>query len=467
MMKMQLFAWTSLWCLSVVSLHGQTLNLSDALEQSVLNFQKIKAKEAAVNASQENVRFNKRAYLPDFTLAAQQSYGTINAQNGPLYSYGGLGSAASSMPLEEQNWNAAFGSLYLANINWNFFTFGKIKNEINAARSKQEVMQQDLEQLRFQHQVKVGAAYFNLLAAQRIKFVQERNVERAMVMETVTESRTKSGLIPEVDFATAQAEVSHAQAARIKALDKELEYSKSLAVLIGDTYQQFQLDSLYVYQIPSYLSDSELPIENHPVLEWQKSQVTSSAQQEKVFAALQRPSLSLFGVVQGRGSGFEWNYVQDNTAFSKSYNDGVGIDRTNYLVGINLTWNLTSILRQSSKVKEQKYHTQALQEEYQYALENIKAQKELTKEQWNNALEVFEQTKIQVTAASKAYKQHTALYTNGLSSIVDLTQAIYLLHRAEIDAEIAQNNLWQALWMVAAATGDLDLLLNETKTLKR
>ncbi|WP_430612086.1 TolC family protein [Flavobacterium sp. JP2137] len=466
-MNMQVVAWTAFWCLTAATLQAQTLSLSDALEHSVLNFQKIKAKEAALDASKENVRFNKRSYLPDLTLSAQQSYGTINAQNGPMYSYGGLGSAASSMPLEEQNWNAAFGALYLANINWNFFSFGKIKSEIDGARSKEQVLADDLDQLRFQHQIKVGAAYFNLLAAQRIKYVQERNVERALVIEKVTESRSKSGLIPAVDFATAQAEVSYAQAARIKAIDKELAYSKSLAQLLGQEYQQYQLDDAYVLQTPTYIGESALSLEQHPVLEWQKSQVEHSQQQEKIHTALQRPSLSLFGVVQGRGSGFEWNYVQDNSAFSKAYTHGVGIDRTNYLVGLNLSWNLTQIFRQSSKAKEQKYLTQALEQEYLYAYEDIKAQRELTKEQWDNAVAIYEQTKIQVSAASKAYGQHTALYTNGLSSIVDVTQAFYLLHRAEIDSEIAQNNVWQALWMIAAATGDVDLLLNETNTQKK
>ncbi len=128
-MKMQCFA---LIVFSFVSenLLAQTVTLSNALERSIQNFEKIKAKEAVVKAAKENITYQKSTYLPDFTLMAQQSYGTINAINGPMYSFGGLGSAATSMPLQDQNWNAAFGSLYLANINWNLFTFGKIKNQI-------------------------------------------------------------------------------------------------------------------------------------------------------------------------------------------------------------------------------------------------------------------------------------------------------------------------------------------------
>jgi outer membrane protein TolC len=88
------------------------------------------------------------------------------------------------------------------------------------------------------------------------------------------------------------------------------------------------------------------------------------------------------------------------------------------------------------------------------------AQQKLANDKLKNAFENFEETKTQVIAATDAYRQHTALYDNGLTTIVDLTQSFYTLNRAEIDYEIAQNNIWQALWIKAAATGNLNILLN-------
>lgn len=125
-MKLKFIALTGLLGLSQIAL-AQVLPLSNALDRSVQNYQTIKAKEAMAKAAEENIQFQKYQDVPDITFQAQQNYGTINAQNGPLYSYGGLGAASTSMPLAEQNWNAAFGSLYLANVNWNLFSFGRIK----------------------------------------------------------------------------------------------------------------------------------------------------------------------------------------------------------------------------------------------------------------------------------------------------------------------------------------------------
>ena len=51
-------------------------------------------------------------------------------------------------------------------------------------------------------------------------------------------------------------------------------------------------------------------------------------------------------------------------------------------------------------------------------------------------------------------------YKNGLTNIVDLTQALYDLNRAEVDNYIAVNNVWQALLYKAAATGDFGIFIN-------
>ncbi|RTZ45900.1 hypothetical protein EJ377_14305 [Chryseobacterium arthrosphaerae] len=101
--------------------------------------------------------------------------------------------------LADQNWNSAFGSLYLTNINWNVYTFGKLKSKENIEIADTEVQKADLNQEIFQHQVKTAAAYFNLLVSQRLENVQYENYKRSEVIYTIAKARAESGLIPEVD----------------------------------------------------------------------------------------------------------------------------------------------------------------------------------------------------------------------------------------------------------------------------
>lgn len=461
-MKLKFIASVSLVCAVSLNSFAQTLKLEDALHRSVERYDKIKSKQLIISASEQNTAFQKQQYLPDVTLSAQQSYGTVNMLHGTMYAYGGLASASTSMPLAEQNWNAAFGSLYFANVNWNLFTFGRIKSEVTLGSQKEQTAKADLEQEIFQHQIKVSAAYLNLLASQRIKYVQQKNTERAEVFFEMTDTRAKSGLIPEVDAQLAKAEVSNAKSLQIKSYDKELEFSKQLAVLLDDEFKTYQLDSLYSTTVPlNGLGNLNDEVSKHPLLQLQQSRIDESLQSEEMLKSNKRPTLSAFGVIQGRGSGFDWNYAQDNSAYTSSYLKGVGIDRSNYLLGFSLSWNLTNIYRSGTKVKEQQFLTQALQQDFDLFKKELNAQTKMAYAQLNNAQENFEETKVQLSAAELAYKQHTALYENGLTTLVDYTQALYSLNRAEIDYEIAQNNVWQALLLLASARGDLGVFIQQ------
>lgn len=448
--------------LAYASVSAQTLSLKDALSLALDNYESIKAKSNYWEASKAKVQESNRDYWPELKLSAQQSYGTINAQNGPMYGFGGLGVASTSMPLAENNWNAAFGSLYLANINWEFFTFGQTKNKIHLAQINSNQRATDLEQEIFQHQVKVGSTYLNLLAVQRMIHVQQQNVERAEVFLTTVLSLAESGLKPMVDASLAKAEVSSAKIGLLRVKDKEIELSKVMAMLIGVDYTKFKLDEFFSSQQPLMMQNVEVS-DQHPLLADKQTQIDFSEAQTKLLRSMNMPKLSMFGVIQGRGSGFEHNYVQDNRAFSRSYVDGVGIDRGNYLVGVGVTWSVSSLFRNHSKIKHQKSATLALQDEYQLLNRELKTQSVMADDRIKNALEHKKESPIQVEAASQAYKQHVALYKNGLSNVADLTQAFYALNRAEADNEIASINIWQALLLKASSTGHLDLFINEIK----
>lgn len=440
--------------------YSQTLTLKDALNRTVNQYDKIKAKQELVSASAQNTIFQKQLYLPDFTLSAQQSVGTINAQHGTMYAYSGLASAATSMPLAEQNWNTAFGSLYLANINWNLFTFGRIKSQIQLAGKSEQKTKADLQQEIFQQQIKTAAAYLNLLASQRVKEVQTRNWERAKVFFEITEARAKSGLIPEVDAQLAKAEVSNAKSLQIKAHDKELEFSKQLAVLLNDDFKLYELDSQYSTTVPNQILEyKDKNVSTHPYLVFQQSKIDESIQLSKTFRANKRPNLSAFGVIQGRGSGFDYNYAQDQSAYTSNYFKGVGIDRGNYLLGLSLSWNVTNLFRANTKLKEQQFLTNSLQYQLEAQQKELNVLADQAYRQLTNAFENYKEAKVQVEATEMAYKQHTALYKNGLTNLIDFTQALYSLNRAEIEYEIAQNNVWQAMLLLASAKGDINILI--------
>ena len=452
------------WGGNAFTAHGQqVLTLKDAVQTALNNYSSIKAKSNYVNASRAAVTEANREYLPDLSVSFQQNYGTIKGQSGPMYGFRGLGVASAGPALPSQNWNASFGALYLANVNWDLFAFGRAKERIRIAQSVLSRDVNDLAQEQFQHQVRVAGTYLNLLAAQRIVRVQENNLNRALAIRNVVVTRAKNGLNAGVDSSLANAEVSAARISLTNAIDYEAVQSNQLAELMGVAPVNFVTDTVFVTRIPNRLLDSAATAsQDHPLLKYYQSRVAVSNEQTKYFRTLSYPAFSLFSVFQGRGSGFRNNYgALDMKAYSPDYFNGVKASRSNYLVGVGMIWNLTSPLRIQQQVASQKFVSKALQNEYELTEQRLRDQMALSTTRMKNALENYHEAPTQVKAASDAYLQKSVLYKNGLSNIVDLTQALYALNRAESDRDIAFSNVWQALLLKAAASGDLGIFMNE------
>ena len=374
------------------------------------------------------------------------------------------GAVASSGPvLATQNWNKAFGALYLTNVNWDFFAFGRAKERTEVAQRILQRDQQDLEQERFQQSVRVAAAYLNLLAAQKLTLSQQNNLSRALSFDTVVIARAKNGLNPGVDSSLANAEVSSAKIALTNAIEFQQEQANELAQLMGIPPVEFVLDSVFVARIPSALNTSSaVPLKEHPLLKYYQDRVNVSNEQASYLKTFNYPTFSLFGVLQDRGSGFDNSYGSASpNAYTSNYFKGVSFDRANYLVGVGVTWNLTSPLRVHQQVVAQKYNSQGLQEEYGLIDKQLVAQLALSATRIKNALDNYREAPIQVKAASDAYNQKNVLYKNGLATIVDVTTAAFALNKAETDRDIAFNNVWQALLYKSAASGDFGLFFNE------
>ena len=442
---------------------GQTLSLKDAVQTALNNYGIIKSKESYLKASEASARETSLEYLPNLNVAAQQSYGTAIGQFGPLISSGGLNTASSGSAFSSQNWNAAFGSLYLANVSWDFFSFGKVvqKNKLAEAQVYRET--NDLEQEKFQQEVKVSGAYLNLLAAQRLKLSQQKNLDRANALRMVVVVRTINGLNPGVDSSTANAEISNAKIALNNAINFEAEQATQLAQLMGIPYQEFLLDTIFINRLPASLFvTTPHPEADHPVLKFYQSRIDVSRQQEKYVDRSKYPVFSLVGVLQSRGSGFANKYSElYPDAYSQNYWNGVKPAYSNYVIGMGITWNLTNIKRINQQVTTQEWVSKGLQHEYEVVDQQVKAQLALADQKMKNALANYREAPVQVKAASDAYLQKSVLYRNGLTNIVDVTLALYTLNRAETDRDIANNNVWQALLLTAAASGDFGFFLNE------
>jgi outer membrane protein TolC len=439
----------------------KVLGLKEAEQIALANYSSIKAKANQLNASKAYLTETKTEYLPDVNLSAQQAYGTVNTTAGPIYGYKGLSVASSGPILNKQNWNAAFGSLYLSNVSWDFFAFGRASEKVKVQKQTVSRDETDLVQEQFQHQVRVAGTYLNLLAAQQLSKAQEDNLKRAMDLKTVVVARVKNGLNAGVDSSQANAEVSNARIALTNAQETEQEQSSQLAQYLGITPQNFLLDTVFVTKSPVNTGLApQISLDSHPILRYYQNRINVSDEQAKYLHTFSYPTFSFFGVYQGRGSGFSSGYLTNQNDYTSSYGSGVEPTRYNYLLGIGMIWNITAPFRVHYQVQSQKFTSAQYRDEYNLVSQQLSDQQVLAETRINNSLKNYREVPEEVRAATDAYNQKYALYKNGLANIVDFTQALYVLNRAEVDNYIASNNVWQALLFKAAATGDFGVFIN-------
>ncbi|TWI95892.1 outer membrane protein TolC [Mucilaginibacter frigoritolerans] len=437
------------------------LTIKEAEQTALANYGTIKAKANQLNASKANLTESKTENLPDLTLSGQQDYGTVNSQYGPLYAFKGQALSSAGPTLGSQNWNAAFGSLYISTINWDFFSFGKAKEKVKVQKNVVNLNETDLVQEQFQHEIRVASTYLNLLAAQQLSKAGQDNLNRAIDLQKVVIARVKNGLNPGVDSSQANAEVANAKIVLTNAQETEQEQSNLLAQYLGVLPQNFTLDSTFISKAPINADvQTQLNLANHPTLRYYQNLINVSDEEVKYLRTFNYPTFSLVGVFDARGTGFNQGYGANQSLYTSSYGTGVDPTRYNYLFGIGVTWNITTPLRVHYQVKAQKFTSAQYQNTYDLYNEQLRDQEVLAETRISNALKNYREVPEEVKAATDAYHQKFALYQNGLSNIVDFTQALYVLNRAEVDNYIASNNVWQALLYKAAATGDFGIFMN-------
>ncbi len=290
----------------------------------------------------------------------------------------------------------------------------------------------------------------------------EDNLARTLQLRQVILARTLNGLNAGVDSSIADAEVSKARLSVLDARNYEERQASQLSTRMGIPPRGFRLDTGTVSRLPIDSGGSGAPdVAGNPELQLLASQVMTSQLLAGYIRKTGLPRVSLFGVGQERGSGFGPGYATDPTDYSKAFFPDVQPYRANYLVGIGVTWDITTLGRSHSRAAAQQERSNAFTENYLNEQNKLVNQLAFADEQIRNAFARYRETPVQLKSASDAYLQKSALYENGLTTIVDVSQALYLLNRAEIDRAITCNAVWQAFLLRAGTLGDLNPFLQQ------
>ncbi len=438
---------------------AQKVTLFQILEEGKQNYPFLKSKQAEIKSAESRMASAKTDYLPSFIVQHQFTYATGNNVNGAFLPNEGSALSPSGGIRPENIYKGAFGNFSTAMVDWRVFNFGKVNANVKAVQAEIGRSQADYENELFQHQVRIADAYLVLLINQKLVEAQRQNLERALVFKQVTDAAVGSGMRPAVDSSLASAEFAKARLLLLESRRAEKSQRLRLSELSGNLQDSIQVDTMRFYSQLPHVNDMQTSLLKNPSLLFSQAQIDASYARSIAIRRSFLPSVSLTAAGWGRGSGVS----NKDGAYRTDLASGMDYQIFNYLFGISTRWNLTGILKVRNDYKAEQFQVERFKEIYNTQKIQLDRQTREAEMQLELSLEQAKLTPIQLDAAQSAFNQAEARYENGLTDLFTLAQSVTTLNRAEIDRYITNGNVWRALLMKAAASGDLSLFINQLK----
>jgi outer membrane protein TolC len=435
-----------------LSVKGQDSQLERLVQVAETNYPMIKSRRMEIEAARKGVDATNAAYRPSLDAAYQLDYATFNNITGMAYPQYLV--PISGPPSSGNAYEGVFGSAASLVFNWQAVTFGQRDAQAGAAAAMVSLKQADAIQGIFLHKLEVISTYIDLLTSAQVEKLRRLNIERATTSLQSTYPLVTSGMRPGVDSAMLRAEVSKARVELINSRKQKEQYRIYLSQLLA-TDSVIGLDDTLFFSrlpVPGISSDSLI----HPMINSYKATLAHSEAKKKILSKTTLPTLGVWATAYARGSGISYTGDIKST-------DGLGFQRYNYGVGVQLSMPLLQTLKIKAQVQQQDYLIESTQEKLNETNLLLKKQQETSELIFINALEAAGESPVLLESAQYAYRAMASRYESGLTDISNLLQAQYTLIRAETDHKLAYAAAWKALLRKAAARGDLAIFYNQLK----
>ena len=435
------------------SLDAQTaIPLGEAVQKAAINYPALKAKALQVEALKKNIQVVTNTGLPSLDASYQMNYATYNNITGMAYPTYLV--PISGPPSKDNNLAGVFGSATGLLLNWQPFTFGQRESQTAFAKAGVTQANSDLANEILQHKVRVANAYLDALAAKELLQIFRENLSRSQANLALVQNLVANGLRPGVDSALFAGEVSKATA---ELLNHQRNYEQALlnlSQLMGVTDNITISDSSYSYRLPvnGIVADSL----QHPLLAFYQSAIDLDLAKRKTIEKTTLPGLGFWGTTYARGSGIQY----DGTVKSL---DGLGLQRVNYGLGIQLSMPLLQSMKIKPQLQQQDIQARADKEKLNELSLQLNRQMRIADTTLRYALEIVKQNPALLRSAAFAYTTMVSRYNAGLANYTDIVQAQYNLIKAEDDDKTNHIAVWKAFLYKAAVAGDIDLFLKQVK----
>jgi outer membrane protein TolC len=431
----------------------QNYRLSDFLDSAKRHLPQILQKKAILNASKAGITDTRHAYLPNVYVADQLNMGTDNAVPGSYLSYGIIPSSSNGIHTSN-DYQSAVGNIAIFQSEYELLDFGLKKAKINNALAYADLSQADLEKETYLVEWEVGKLYFNLIKSQFQFAIDGENVTRYESIYKVIQAIALSGIKPGADSSLAMAELSKSRIVYNQTEGDIRQLLQEMSYYTGIPISHFAIDTTlsqnYLSTLKNLTDGSSIIESNNPLLDYYVKQVYVFRQSEDLIKKSYLPKVFLTATAWARGSSIDANGNYN------ALSEGMGYQRFNYLVGATFMYDLFDIVHRKDKLAVSQFRTEASDldmQQQKLTLDNVRSH---AQESIRTAVKNLTEIPIQIRASQDTYNQKIAQYKAGIINLIDLTNASFVLYRAQSDYVQTLSDWLLANLDRAASTGILN-----------
>jgi len=420
----------------------------------------ILGKKAQLNQAQAGVADTRHSFLPNAFIGDQINLGTDNSLPGSYLSYGIIPSTSSGLH-SSNNYQSAVGNIAIFQSQYLLFDFGLKKARMGQAKALVNLSQRDLDRETYLLEWQTCKLYFEILRNQFQLAIDRQNVLRNEAIFSVIEAVTRSGIKPGADSSLAIAELSKSRTIYNQTLGRAKQMQQQMSYLTGIPADQVEVDTSqaknYLATLRVIAAGSYADSGNNPLTAYYASRKLLDLQNEELVKKSYLPRVFLTATAWARGSSIDYNNEY------KALSEGLGYQRFNYLAGATMVYDLFNGLHRKDKLTESHFGIMASDFDLQQQELNIRNIGLQADEAIQTAIKNLLEVPIQIRSSEDTYNQKTAQYKAGIISLIDLTNASFVLYRAQTDYVETLSDWLLANLDKAASTGNIESFIQSIK----
>lgn len=441
--------------------HAQTLGLFDAVTRSIDNYPLIQQRSAELAASKAHINTVTGYKLPTLKVLEEINAGTANSLPGGYFPLSTIPSVSGSIG-PEQKTNLGSGNIALSYLDWPIYTFGYNNAQKKNAEAAFSSMQSSLNGDKYLLTENIISLYLDWVKKYKLLQIENENLERSQTIFNAIRATVLSGLKPGVDSSTANAEFAKSRIAYLQAQSNYMNDLIALATYTGLNTDKILPDTnilVHATEVAAVLpSVTDSVVSANPLIDIYQKQYEQQLSTNRMLSKMYLPKISLEGAGWVRGSS-----ISPTNVYNTDLSNGLSYTRYNYLFGLTFSYNISDIKHQHDQIVEGRYYAKAKQEALQNQQLNLNRALQQANYAYKSTIEKLREYPLQLKSAQEAYDQQAALYRSGLNTLIDVTNAQYMLKQTETDYILSQGDLLQLLYIRAGFSNQLDTFLQTFK----